>query len=504
MTINEITEQLKSGDIDRTYEEVQKVFAANPDDKDTRIAYSMCVKAQMERAAKAGDDSTLLAELEEYANLRLEEIGEKWRNNKAAWDIRAIILKWKETGEFDPVKVRRLYDAVTQIDFEKPHRYYSILLDAFLRIRDAQEEPWVDMPEMIAWWGLENLLEEDYRRHLLTNGQSVPSLAERAYTACYKCLMRGLEAGEMRDEAESFIGDLEVLEESHPEFRYVMYQKTRILKALGHTDLALVAARGAVRCRRNDFWSWSLLGDLAETDDEKAACYSRALMCRTDPGMLVKVRRKLAALMYRAGYYANARREFEKIISIYGYKGWPLPSDLEEISHQQWFEMTPAAESNRGYYQTMAAGAENYLNSDMPETPVLITRYNPQKQTCSFATSDHRRGFFSAKRLNERFADNQIYLVRFDGEINGDKISNVTSVRRATDLAPFDGIFFRQLETELNLRPGMSFLFVDNIYVDGTLLRGHRAGERAIITAVLYYNMKKDSWGWRAIRMREA
>ena len=74
--------------------------------------------------------------------------------------------------------------------------------------------------------------------------------------------------------------------------------------------------------------------------------------------------------------------------------------------------------------------------------------------------------------------------------------------RRAEDIKPYDGIFYRRIVAPLNMRPGMTFLFVDDIYVDGTFLQGIQPGTEAAITAVLYYNIKKESWGWRAVGVR--
>jgi len=504
MTINEITELRRNGEIDKAYQESMRILSANPDDLETRVCAALSVKSLLGRAAKAGDTGTLVKLLDELTSLHLENTGDCSINNKAAWDIRTIIYRWEEEGVFDMGKVRALYDAASKICYDKPHRYYSILLDAFLKVRDTDGNPWADIPEMITWWGIENLLPEDYERIRLINGQMSPSLAERAYTACYKCIAKGLEEGEMKDEAESFIQDLEALEESHPEIRYAQYMKTRLLVALGHKDAALAAARSTVRRHHYDFWAWSMLGDLAEDEADKIACYCRALTCRTDPAFLVKVRRKLAVLMYRCGFYANARRELDKTINIYNAKGWGLPADIDEITSQQWYAITEAAPSNRSFYTTHAVGADDFLNGDMPEKAVLITKYNPQKQMCSYITADRHRGFFSAKRLNERFADNQVYMVRFDGEPDEERAANVFSCRRMVDITPYEGTFFRQVEAELNLRPGMAFLFVDDIYVDGTMLRGHHMGDRVVITAAIYFNIKKESWGWRAIRMRDA
>ncbi len=504
MTINEITELRTTGDLDKAYEESVQLLSTNPDDRDARMCTALCVKSLMTRAAKAGNIGALVKFLDELASLHLEDLEDCSINNQSAWDVRTIISRWEAEGAFDMEKVRELYDAASKLCYDRPHRYYSILLDAFLKVRDTEGNPWPDIPEMITWWGLDNLLPEDFKRVRLINGRMSPSLVERAYTACYKCIAKGLEEGEMKDEAVAFIQDLETLEESHPEIKFTQYMKIRLYIALGHKDAALAAARTTVRRLRYDFWAWSMLGDLADDNADKIACYCRALTCRTDPAFLVKVRRKLSVLMYHTGFYANARRELDKTINIYTAKGWEIPEDIEAITSQQWYALTEPATSNRGFYTTHAGAADDFLNGDMPESAILISKINAQKQICNYITTDRHRGFFSYKRLNERLIENQIYMTRFDGEPDGEKVTNVFSCRRVTDITPYDGVFYRQIEAELNLRPGMAFLFVDDIYIDGSMLRGHRMGDRVVITAVLYFNIKKESWGWRAIRMRDA
>lgn len=504
MTIKEIADIRNSGESDRAYSEACRLLSADPSDGQAREALAQCIKPLMGEAVKSGDDATLVRLLGELASLRLEETSDGQLNNLAVWDVRAMILRWKEEGAFDYDKVRALIDAVQEIGFVKPHRYYSFLLDSFLQIKDPDGEPWPEISEVVGWWGLENLQAEDYRRVLLTNGQYEASLAERACTATFRSVMSALARGEMQEEAEAFVGDLEMLEELHPELQFVICQKIKLLKALGHSDAALDAARGYVRRRRDDCGAWMLLGDTAEEDVQKLSCYCRALMCKATAALLGKVRFRLAALMYNLGYYANARREFEKIVNLYDYKGWNLPAEVEEAIGQTWYRTTPPADSNRSFYAAHVGEAEVFLMGDMPEIPVLITHCNAQKQICNYATSDRKRGFFSTKKLRGQFADNQIWMVRFDREPGGEGISNVLTCRRVSDITPYDGVFYRHVEAELNMRPGMSFLFVDDIYVDGTFLRGFQPGSYATITAVLYYNIKKESWGWRAVRLTPA
>lgn len=502
MNLKEIVDLCKGGQAAEAYDESRRQLALNPEDRYARVGASYAIKSLVESAVASGNDDTALRLLDEYADLHLEEIDEQEMNNRLVWAVRSLILSWKERG-VSAARQMALLDAIKQINFLKPHRYYSVLLDSFLKLRDEQGNPWPGIPMFVEWWGLENLLEEDYKRTLLTNGQSMPSLAERAYSATLKALAAEVAAGRMLPQAESFVQDLDVLEQIHPEYSGILYQKAHLLKAMGRKSEALDAARAFVRKRPNEYWAWSALGDVAETEEARAACYCRALQCRVDPAFQGKVRYKLAVSMYALGQLEFARREFDKVDKLYTQRGWHLPGNLEGIMAQQWYQQTPPAESNRAFYTAMAPRAEQYLNADVPETAVLISNYNPQKNTAGYVTADRKRGFFFTKNLPAQFANYQIYYVRFEGEPAEGKGAKVVSCRRADDITPFDGVFFRQIEAPVGLKPGQSFQFVEDIYVDGNLLRGIQPDTRSIITAVLYYNIKKDSWGWRAVRVRQ-
>ena len=53
------------------------------------------------------------------------------------------------------------------------------------------------------------------------------------------------------------------------------------------------------------------------------------------------------------------------------------------------------------------------------------------------------------------------------------------------------------------IKEGKNFGFVGDIFVDESLLKDNVvAGEYVSVKAVITYNQKKDSWGWRAIALR--
>lgn len=501
-TIEEITALRKEGRIDEAYGESRELLGAYPGDRDARVTAAQSAKPVMERAAKSGDLEVLARTLEEYGALRLEEIGENEMNNKAAWDIRRYLLDAKDNRTLTHAALDRLAEAAMTIDYRRPHRYYSVLLDAFVSCKDAGDALWPGLLAFMDWWGLENLLPEDYQRVRLRNGVSMPSLAERAYSAYVKALLEEVTAGRSREEAEAFVYELDLLADSHPEFQYTLYHKTLLLKSLGKLVEAVTSAREFVKRKQNEFWSWSMLGDIVDDDALQLSCYCRALTCRAEAGYLFKVRQKAAALMEARGDLANARREYQDVIDLCQTKGWHMPADVAAASRRPWFAETEPEPSNTRYYFSHLGESEDFLLGDVDEVAILISKFNPQKQTCSFITEDRRRGFFSTKKMHERFADNQIYRVRIAGEIDGKNATKLLSIKRVDDGAPYEGRLWRRITAEINMRPGQTFTFVDDIYVDGSLLRTIPAGTRVLITAVLYFNIKRESWGWRAVRVQ--
>lgn len=503
MTVQEITELRKSGDIDRAYIESKNLFESNPEDRFYRIVLSQSIKALMDRAAKTGDASALALLLNEYGALGLEEIDEAELNNKAAWDVRTLLLNWKQNGVFDPAALKRVIEALERIEFVRPHRYFSVALDSLVGFKDPEGKPYEGLIEFIEWWNLDNLLPEDFNRVRGHNGQMIPSLAERTYTAYVKALLAAIEKGNRLKEADLFLYELDRLAESHPEFQYTLYHKTLLLKALGRIDEAVVSARAFVKSHQNEFWAWSMLGDIVDEDNLKLSCYCRALSCKTDPSFLVKVRRKAATLMVERGDLSNARKEYDYILLTCQKKGWKIPADVEQAMQEPWFAETAPEYNNFKYYQAHLAPSEDFLCGDVPEKAIIIVKYNPQKCTCSFITEDRERGFFNTKKFREHFADNQIYMARIPEGVDTKGATKILSLHKVEDVTPYEGIFFRRLRAELNIRPGQTFTFIDDIYIDGTLVQGMQAGDTIDITAVIFYNIKRASWGWRALSVTQ-
>lgn len=499
-----IAEMRKQGELDAAYAASEELMQKWPGDRHARLTHGKSVKALMERDAAAGDLDALVERLGEYAGLDLVGAGDPEAANKTVWAVRAFVLGRKQQDKLDFAEAARLFEALRGLDFMRPHRYYSILLDAFLQFREPKKgDPWIGNGEFIEWWGLENLREEDFQKTRMTNGMMIPSLAERAYSTYYQTLRARLDEGRGQDEAAAFVTQLDALLETHPEFQHTLYHKTRLLKSLGRTDEAVGSAAAFVLKRPSDFWSWSMLGDLVEDDAQQLACYCRALQCRADLRFLGKVKQKAAERMYRLGHLVEARHELEDVMRIYNQRGWHMHPEIAALATGAWWDQTPATESNRQFYMQFGQQAEALLYSGMPDTPVMITSYNPQKQCAGFVTADQRRGYFSTRKLPHQFGEFQIYRVRFDGNIPETAPAKVLTCERETDVAQYEGIFYRHETGELKWRPGQSFGFVGTTFVDGRLLGDWAStGLPVALTSVIYWHLKSGQWAWKAVTIR--
>ncbi len=503
LTIKEITELRKNGDLSRAYKECSVILKSNPEDKFARISMAYCLKGMMELASDQMDVPELCRLIREYAELHLEAVEEHEMNNKISWVVRGFVMKYAEDERLNTAMIDRIFDAVMSVDFLTPHRYYSVLLDAFLKVKEIHGNVWQGLAQMVEWWGLENLLEEDFKKVLLANGHWMISLAERVLSAYVKVLLIKIAKGEHVQEAVAFADNLAQFVIDHPDIKNLNYYRAKIYKALGMMGEARTAAREFVKQRPKEFWSWSMLAELIDDDKAKLSCYCKALTCPSDPSFLVKVKAAAGVLMYYFGNYPEARREFDDIIAIHTKKGWNIPQNVEEITHQQWYQSTVAAANNAPFYRAHCDLAEDFFYGDIPEVGVLISHINHQKQVCGFVTEDRRNGYFSIKKSKETFVENQIYSVRFNGDIPVGKPASFCTIKRVVDFTPYAGKLFRKETLEVTLRLGQQFTFVGDVYIDAKMLPiDFRSGDIFEVISVPYYNIKRDQWSWRAVQLK--
>lgn len=503
MTIPEITKLRKDGNLSEAYNECKLLLNNQPDDKFVRISMAWCLKSISERCSDTVDDERMVKVLMQLSSLKLHEVGEQALNNKFVWDIRKLFIKRASNPDAVVALADNVFEQLKLMQFEKPQKYYSCLVSAFVLAKGRQSATWQHFVEFMDWWGFDNFMPADFERVKSSKrGQSIMSLAERAYSAYSKCLMEQHMAGnDMTAKIQAFLLRLDEISASHPEFTYTLLHKAKLLLLLNRKDEALQAIRLYARTKPIDFRVWKTLADTIDDDASRLACYCRVLSTISDTRFVGRERIKVAALMHQFGDDANAKLEIEQYVTTYRNAGWHIPQSVENMMAQDWYKSTEAAAQNTTYYSQHTALAEQLLYADMPEVAIIVTHYNPEKQVCQFVTSDHQHGFFYTTRIKFRFANNYIYRVRFAGELQPNEPSKILSCRVEKNTAPYENVFFKKLDGELKIPYGKTFGFVDDVFVDNGLMTGIDNGAKVKITAVVTFSPSKQTYGWRAVRL---
>ncbi len=504
MTTIEISNLRKAGKIEEAYNECITLLSLYPTDRYVILTMAWCLKSIAEKSAKEKNVSRFIETLRELANLNLESIGEISMANRFSWDIKILFESLINEPDQLIATANQIFSILPNLTFARPHKYYSILADAFLKVKGNQDKPWSKFIEFMEWFGFENLRPEDFKSiPLKAQGRSLSSIAERIHNRFHKVLISRIESGYIdKAKIESFIERLSELQQHHPEYQFTLYHKAQLLLILNRKEEAQKAIIPFVRNKQNEYWVWEVLSETSISPELKLSCLCRALLCKTDPKYIGKLHIKMANLMHSLGYDDNARTEMRAMSKIYKENGRTIPLAAIEMVRQPWYQAAKAPESNMNFYKNHLSDSEELIFMGLPEFPILITRYNPERRVCNFITIDKKRGFFSTKKLRGKFTENNVYNIRIENKITENNITKVLTCNLIKDITPFINIFFKKIEGQLKIHSSNDFGFVNDIFIDQTLFpKSAYDGMNVKGTAVLSFNKKKESWGWRAIKL---
>lgn len=502
--IQDITQLRKAGRLDEAFQLNQQLLEASPGNRPGRVAMAWCLKDMYEAACARVDVDAVVNILQRLRQLDLPQINELSMHNRFIWDLSTLFDTITERRPQELFNVAdRVFNALKVLDFARPNKYYSKLAEIMSKLRSPQGAPWPRFVEFMDWFDFDNFTDDDYVRVPIAAGYTLPAVAERAFSSYYKTLTALYDARKVdAAKVEAFIDRLTQLHAAHPEYQFTLYRKALLLLALGRKQQAQEAIRPFVKRRQSEFWVWDVLSDTLDDPAVRLSCLCRALTCRAEPQFLARVHFKAAQLMHQLGFDGNARAEIRLMHQIYEADGRKMPFRAMQMVRQSWYQAAQAPESNDEFYQQHLAASEALLYLDDPQVPILISMVIADKQVCRFITADGRRSFFSTKRLKGSFAENEVHLVRFDGEVKDDTIATVLTHERTRDLTPYVGIFFQKIDGPLRRIPGRAYAFVGDIFVPADLAADLPAGTPVIGTAVKTYSPKRQAWSWQALSLR--
>lgn len=270
---------------------------------------------------------------------------------QTAWLVRGFIATCQRNKSHTHLHFSQLFESIRPMPFPKPSESWSALLQTTLRLKTE----WPSFPDFCQWWGLDNLRPEDYQPVITPDGHRILSLAERVYMAYTKAIL----TQNRQNDIVQWEPTLAELINLHPAYIYLPYYLAKIRISLGKPQLVHHTMRTFARKKRDQFWVWELLGDIANTPEERFCLYSKAITCPAKDEMLVSLREKMVSCLIQRQNYPQARFELDRLLATRQRNQWTLSPSLMQMQQADWYLATQPDASTDSFYTPYAKQAES-------------------------------------------------------------------------------------------------------------------------------------------------
>lgn len=483
----------KDGHVQEAYDLAIADYQASPQDvwvqREVGWALYYLIKADVDER----NYDSILSRLDELKSLPLLDV----TNDALIFDnilfkIGDFVRNKMAQNDIDsPAKLSTLYSKLKEYDF-MPSKGYSFLLSNYLKY-----DGWGEMADFLDWWNLDKLTQDDYTPFVNQKGQKMMTLAERAYIANAKALLRLNDLGRI----EEFLPKLDNLMTTHPEMTYPGYFYGKLLLSLGEDmNEALQVIVPFARKKASEFWVWQLLSDVFVTNQEtQLACLLRAVNCRTQENFLGKVRIKLAQLYIQQGDYNRARYHIDCVTRCYASYGWRLPYEIDVWIHQPWINTTqPDSSSPLDYKQI----TDEILCAGTEEAIAIVTYVDGNSHKATLIYGWEKR---MVQKIRFKVGPGVVLKINYIRDANGkEKILNAGQAKFPTDLN-----YAKVVEGNVDKRPANPFAFLrsndaDCFIAPQTVKKYGLQGGETVKSLVVYdYNKGKEKWNWVCVSIKK-
>lgn len=486
-TVKDITTMCKAGNVIEAYEIAKADFNAQPQNVWSQRKIGWALYYMLKKDIENKDNTAFCNHIEEVTNLDLLTI----TTDSLFFDtVLWVLAEFIKSIPIDNIQeIDKLFSLFNKYTFN-PSKGYSYLLKSCLRF-----VAWEHLVDFFEWWNLNNLLPEDYEQVELDNKQKIMPLAEQAYIAYSKALLKLNDKEKNRD----FLPKIEKLIEDHPEMMYPGYFCGKLMLAIGtEKGDALNAVMPLVRKKQSEFWIWQLLGEIYKADIETClACLLRAVHSKAQEKFLGKVRMKIASIYISHNDYARAKYHIEQMIQCYMKEGWRLPYEVQNWTREPWMLNAAVDKSDSIDYKRIT---DTILLNGTNKSIAIVTFVDIVNKCVAIIYGEKKRTMVKFRNLNVKEGTllNIYWTPVQKGGINiikaellKGKIINCT--------------YIKQISGSVLKSANHSFAFVkaQNIscFIHPTKVERYKlkGGETVTVLAAHNYNRGKEEWSWTCI-----
>lgn len=490
-TVKEITTMCKAGNVLEAYEIAKTDFSTSPQNVWSQREMGWALYYMLKKDIENRDNIAFYNHIEEVTNLNLLTTStDSLFFDTLLWILAEFVksIPMSNLQELD-----KLFSLFNKYTFN-PSKGYSYLLKSCLGF-----ETWKHLIDFLEWWNLNNLLPEDYQQIELENGPKIMSLAERAYIAYSKALLRLNDKEKIRH----FLPKIEKLMDERPNMLYPGYYCGKLMLAAETSrENALNAVMPFIRKKQSEFWIWQLLSDIYKEDAEIClACLLRAVHCKTQEKFLGKVRMKIASIYLSRTDYSRAKYHIEQIMQCYMREGWHLPYEVQNWTRESCILNAAVNKSDGVDYKRIT---DDILLKGANKNIAIVTSIDAVNKRVVIIYGEKKHAVVKIKEMNIKEgtllniywipAQNEgVKIVK--AELIKDKIVNCPYIK------PISGSVLKSTNKSFAFVKGQNIdCYIHPKKVEKYNLKG---GETVTVLAVYNYNKGKEEWSWTCMSVIE-
>lgn len=481
----------KAGNVLEAYEIAKTDFSTSPQNVWSQREMGWALYYMLKKDIENRDNIAFYNHIEEVTNLNLLTTStDSLFFDTLLWILAEFVksIPMSNLQELD-----KLFSLFNKYTFN-PSKGYSYLLKSCLGF-----ETWKHLIDFLEWWNLNNLLPEDYQQIELENGPKIMSLAERAYIAYSKALLRLNDKEKIRH----FLPKIEKLMDERPNMLYPGYYCGKLMLAAETSrENALNAVMPFIRKKQSEFWIWQLLSDIYKEDAEIClACLLRAVHCKTQEKFLGKVRMKIASIYLSRTDYSRAKYHIEQIMQCYMREGWHLPYEVQNWTRESCILNAAVNKSDGVDYKRIT---DDILLKGANKNIAIVTSIDAVNKRVVIIYGEKKRAVVKIKEMNIKEgtllniywipAQNEgVKIVK--AELIKDKIVNCPYIK------PISGSVLKSTNKSFAFVKGQNIdCYIHPKKVEKYNLKG---GETVTVLAVYNYNKGKEEWSWTCMSVIE-
>lgn len=500
---SEINELRKSGKIPEAYTNAVEFLTEFPENIWAKRAMAWVLIALLKENAYYSKKEDYLKYFEEFINLKIpvEKSEELVFTNFGYWFAKFSSDLFNQKN-FDFNTTQKLFDLIKLFDYPKPSYLHSKILSTFIKTCEL----WNNFYDFVNWWKIDNLRKEDFEKEKMLNGKEIISIAERTHISISKYLIKNFKNNpSLSIEIDNFILKLEEIEKLHPDFIYIPYYIGKLLLSKGQNENALLEFLPFARKKTNDFWVWEMLGDILTDEEQKFACYSRALLCNATDKMLVSLRPKFAELLISKKFYDEARFEIDKTIETRNKEKWKIPGFLMIYQAQEWYKNAKLIKNNFNFYKKFSSIANYLLYNDFPSHLGVVDFVNSDKKILNFVVSKEINGFFKYDNFFSEVKTGDFIELKLEKRKSGNGEYYQVLYAQKTEISSNEN--YKEVSGNIKANLAKKIGFIENCFISPQLFEKYNlenySGKDYKAKAILSFNKIRNEWSWKVVELTE-